>query len=293
MRKIILLIYQKITKVLSGHGLGKIYIFKFIHNFLKVHLRPKFAKIQGHKMFLDRRDFTIASHLLDSGVHELLGTEIVKREIKTGDVVLDIGANIGYYTLIFAGLVGENGRVFAFEPDPDNFILLNKNVKENKFENVVLINKAVSDNNGKTKLYLSEDNKGDHRIYDFGDSRKSITVETVCLDEFLKNYKDKIDFIKMDIQSAEGVALRGMINTIRKNENIKILTEFWPMGLNNFYFDSKKFLGLLEDCGFNLYEILKTGAVRTTKDGLLKKYPADRIKHTNLFCTKEAIRFRI
>lgn len=293
MRKIILSIYQKIIKALSGHRLGKIYIIKLIHNFSKVHLRPKFVKVQGHKMFLDRRDFTIASHLLDSGAHEPLGTEIVKREIKRGDVVLDIGANIGYYTLIFAKLVGEEGKIFAFEPDPDNFALLNKNIKENKFENVVLINKAVSDNNGKTKLYLSEDNKGDHRIYNSGDSRESITVETVCLDDFLKDYKDKIDFIKMDIQGAEGIALRGMVNTIKKNENIKILTEFWPRGLNNFYFDSRKFLGLLEDCGFNLYDILKTGAIRTTKDELLKKYPADRINHTNLFCIKEVSRVKI
>jgi len=285
--------YQRLAGFLSGFNLGKISSLKRLHEFLKAHLRPKFVKAQGYKFFIDRRDFTISSHLIENKIYEPIETELVKSQINKGDIIIDIGANIGYYTLIFAGLVGENGKVFAFEPDPDNFALLNKNVKENKFENVVLINKAVSDKNGKTKLYLSENNKGDHRIYDSGENRRSIMVDVVCLDDFLKDYKDKINFVKMDIQGAEGNALKGMAGIIKNNKKIKILTEFWPMGLNNFYFDSRKFLGLLEDCGFSLYNILEAGATRIIKDELLKKYPADRINHTNLFCIKEVSRFKI
>jgi FkbM family methyltransferase len=268
-------------------GWGEIPLLKRLHKFLKVHLRPKFVKAQGYKFFIDRIDFMVFSYLLEDKVYDLLETDLVKSQINKDDIVIDIGVNIGYYTLIFAGLVGESGRVFAFEPDPDNFVLLNRNVKENKFENVVLINKAVSDKNGKTRLYLSENNKGDHRIYDSGESRKSIMVETVCLDEFLKDYKDKINFVKMDIQGAEGNALKGMAGLIKNNKKIKILTEFWPTGLNNFYFDSKKFLEILEDCSFNFYDILKVGLIKITKDELLKKYPADKTNYANLFCIKD------
>ncbi|MDP2946932.1 MAG: FkbM family methyltransferase [Nanoarchaeota archaeon] len=279
-------VYQKFAGFLSSFNLGRIPPLKRLHKFLKIHLRPKFVKTQGYKVFIDRRDFKVSSYLLEDRVYESLETDLVKSQINKGDIVIDIGANIGYYTLIFAGLVGENGKVFAFEPDPDNFALLNKNVKENKFENVVLINKAVSDKNGKTMLYLSENNKGDHRIYDSGEKRKSIVVDVVYLDDFLKNHKDKINFVKIDIQGAEGNAIRGMVGLIKNNKKIKILTEFWPMGLNNFYFDSKKFLEILEDCGFSFYDILEVGLIRITKDELLKKYPADRVKHTNLFCVK-------
>jgi len=279
-------LYQKFAGFLSRFKLGKIPFLKRIHEFLKIHLRPKSVEAQGYKFFIDRRDFMISSYLLEEKIYEPMETELVKSQAKRGDVVIDLGANIGYYTLIFAGLVGKSGKVIAFEPDTDNFALLKKNIEENKFENVVLINKAVSDKNGKTKLYLSENNKGDHRIYDSGESRKSIMVETVCLDEFLKDYKDKINFIKMDIQGAEGNALKGMTSLIKNNKKIKILTEFWPMGLNNFDFNSKKFLEILEDCGFNFNEIHKTGLIEITKDELLIKYPANKTKHTNLLCLK-------
>jgi FkbM family methyltransferase len=279
-------VYQKFSGFLSNLGLKKIPLLKRLHKFLKVHLRPKSVRAQGYKFFIDRRDFKVSSYLLKNKVHEPLETDLVKNQINKGDVVIDVGANIGYYALIFAGLVGENGKVFAFEPDPDNFALLNKNVKENKFKNVVLINKAVSDKSGKTTLYLSENNKGDHRIYDSGEKRKSIVVNVVCLDDFLKDKKDKINFIKMDIQGAEGNAIKGMLGLIKNNNKIKILTEFWPMGLNNFNFSARNFLKIIEDCGFSFYDVLNAGLTKNTKDEILKKYPVNETKHTNLFCVK-------
>jgi FkbM family methyltransferase len=280
------IIYQKFAGFLSGLKLGKIPLSKQIHGFLKVHLRPKFVKVQGYKIFINRKDFKISSYLLENRTYESAETELVKNQINKGDIVVDMGANVGYYTLIFAGLVGKNGKVFAFEPDRDNFALLSKNVKENKFDNVILVNKAVSDKNGKTKLYLSEENKGDHRIYDSGENRDSVMVDVVCLNDFLNEYKHKIDFIKMDIQGAEGNAIKGMTNFIENNKKIKILTEFWPIGLSSFNFNPKEFLEILEDYGFNFYDIRREGTIKATKDEILKKYPADRIDHTNLFCIK-------
>ncbi len=87
--------------------------------------------------------------------------------IKPGQTVIDVGANIGYYnTLQFAKLVGPTvSRVYAFEPDPDNFALLRKNVAQNGYANVVCIQKAVSDQTSKLKLFRNSQNHGDHRIY--------------------------------------------------------------------------------------------------------------------------------
>ncbi|MDD3783490.1 MAG: FkbM family methyltransferase [Candidatus Portnoybacteria bacterium] len=279
-------IYQKFAGFLSGFKLGEIPFLRQLHGFLKVHLRPKFVKIGEYKFFINRNDFAVSSHLLGDKVYEPTETNIVRGQINKGDIVVDMGANIGYYTLIFAGLVGKSGKVFAFEPDRDNFALLSKNVKENKFDNVILINKAISDKNGQTKLYLSKDNKGDHRIYDSGENRDSVVVDVVCLDDFLGEYKHKINFIKMDIQGAEGNALKGMIDIIKNSKKIKILAEFWPMGLSNFNFNPKEFLEILEDYGFSFYNIQRAGTIKATKDEILKKYPADKIDHTNLFCIK-------
>jgi tRNA G37 N-methylase Trm5 len=126
--------------------------------------------VQGHKMYLDSKE---SLDLSIYGVYEEYETDLIKKEIDRGDVVLDLGANIGYYTLLFAKKVGDEGRVYAFEPDPTNFSLLKKNVEINGYRNVVLIQKAVSNKNGKLKLYLNEDNKGDHRFYNSHDGRKN------------------------------------------------------------------------------------------------------------------------
>ncbi len=108
-------------------------------------LKSNFAEVQGQKMFLDKKDVL---GLSINGVYEPLETKLVRKEVKKSDVVLDIGANIGYYTLILAKLVGKKGRVFAFEPDPTNFALLKKNISINGYKNVILVPKAVA---GKTR----------------------------------------------------------------------------------------------------------------------------------------------
>ncbi|MFQ5574888.1 MAG: FkbM family methyltransferase [Terriglobia bacterium] len=162
-------------------------------------------------MYLDSKD---SLRLSLNGIYEPLETELVQKEVVEGNVVLDLGAHIGYYTLIFARLVGSQGKVFAFEPGPDNFALLEKNVQVNRYRNVTLVQRAVSEAAGRVRLYLNEGNTADHRMYDSRDGRKHIEVETVRVDDYFAEYEGKIDFIKMDIQGAEGAALSGMVRLI-------------------------------------------------------------------------------
>lgn len=214
----------------------------------------------------------------------------MKKEIKKGNVVLDIGANIGYYTLIFAKLVGEEGRVYAFEPDPTNFALLKKNVEINGYKNVVLVQKAVSNNSGRIKLYLSKNNMGDHRIYDSGeDGRQHIEIEAIRLDDYFEHFEGRIDFIKMDIQGAEGGAIQGMYNLLNKNNNVKIVTEFWPIGLKRFGTDPEEFLRLLIKLGFKLYEVNEQDKEIKPVNipRLLEIYTPVKGNFTNLLCVKE------
>ena len=85
------------------------------------------------------------------------------REIlKPGMVVLDIGANIGYHTLISSKLVGNTGKIYSFEPEPHNFKLLLKNIEINEFKNIIPINKALSNNIGSTKLFLDTQSENIH-----------------------------------------------------------------------------------------------------------------------------------
>lgn len=275
-------LYRRIKPILAGYGIGKFYPVKFVLE----HLKSDVALVQGHKMFLDSKD---SLSLTLNGIYEEFETELVKKEIRRGDVVLDIGANIGYYTLLFAKLVGENGKVIAFEPDPTNFALLKRNVEINGYKNVVLVQKAVSNKSGKLKLYLSEDNKGDHRIYNSHDNRKFVEIEGIKLDDYFKDENRKINFVKMDIQGAEGGAVQGMFELLMKNRSMEIISEFWPIGLKRFGIEPIEYLKMLLSHGFKLYELnekeKKLDIVNITK--LLEVYTIENGNHTNLLCIRK------
>ncbi len=218
-------------------------------------LKPNCLTIENHKFYIDKWDTTVSQELLLSGKWEEYETELFKKSIKKGDVVIDIGAHIGYYTLIAARIVGDRGRVYAFEPDPKNFHLLKMNVEENGYKNVILVNKAVADTDGEMRLFLNAENTGDHRIYQSGDQRKSVNIEVITLDKFFKNKNKRIDLIKMDIQGAEVRALKGSQRIIKENDNLKILTEFWPRGLYLSGSSAQEYAKLLTKHKFYLYDI--------------------------------------
>jgi FkbM family methyltransferase len=285
MRKILLSIYGMVAKILSGHGIRKFYPVRAVKKFIISHLKPTFIKVNGHIMFLDPVD---SLNLSINGVYEPLETELFKKLIKKGDVVLDIGANIGYYTLIAAKLVGENGRVYAFEPDPDNFALLKKNIKINGYQNVILVQKAVSNKTGKLRLYLSDDSAAEHRIFDSRDGRRSIEIEAIRLDDYFKDYFGKIDLIKMDIEGAEWGAIQGMLNLLEKNKTLKIITEFWPSALERFGIEPEQYLKLLLEQGFKLYYINEQKKIleRANIAKLLEMYTSEKENSTNLLCIR-------
>ena len=140
MKKKIHAIYKKSFKIFIGTNIGRYGIVRKLCRFLSYNLKPDWVEIEGEKMYLDDVDSLCLSI---NGIHEKIITNLIKKEIHSGDVVLDIGAHIGYYTLQFANLVGSTGKVYAFEPEPKNFELLKKNVQINKHDNVVLIQKKI------------------------------------------------------------------------------------------------------------------------------------------------------
>jgi tRNA/tmRNA/rRNA uracil-C5-methylase (TrmA/RlmC/RlmD family) len=107
-------------------------------------LRPEFVEVHGCKLFLQPGKDVISDCLAQDKVWEPFETHIASTELNQGDVILDLAANIGYFTSLFSKLVGEQGKVFAFEPNPDNFALLQRNVEVNNCTNVTLIISADS-----------------------------------------------------------------------------------------------------------------------------------------------------
>jgi FkbM family methyltransferase len=274
-------------KAKLGLGISRIRPVKVILSKLSRFLYSHFSfNVQGQRMFLDPAD-TLS--LTAKGIYEPFETDFLRKEIKEGYIVLDIGANIGYYTLIAAKLVGKNGRVFAFEPDPTNFALLKRNVEVNGYRNVELVRKAVSNKTGKIKLYLGESDTADHRIYDSHDGRKSIEIEAIRLDDYFIDYLGKINFIKMDTQGSESGVIQGGVKLLKKNRNVKVVTEFWPIGLKRFGVNPEEYLKLLMQNGFKIYELNESKRKIESADilKLLEIYTPEKENYTNLLCVRE------
>jgi FkbM family methyltransferase len=176
---------------------------------------------------------------------------LLKTYIKKGETVLDIGANIGFYSKILSELVGEAGKVYSFEPDQLNFNCFLKNTKGVK--NIVPVNKAVADQTKTLKLYTSKELNVDHRTYKVDEYEKEINIDAVSIDDFVGN-KFKVDFIKMDIQGFELFALKGMQQTLINNPSVKLITELWPYGLEKAGTTFDDFFAFFKKNGLKIYK---------------------------------------
>ena len=209
------------------------------------------VEADGHLLYVEPHDRAVGARLRRRGVWAAAETALCKREIKPGMHVLDVGANIGYFTLLFARLVGPNGHVHAFEPEPRNFELLQRNIARNGYTNVTAVPKAVSRTSGSQRLYKSPNNLGDHRLAHGTAGRDSIDVSVIALDEFLQD-EARVDFIKLDIQGAECAAVQGARQLITRSAPLCLITEFWPAGMRAFGDDPEQYLQELSALGFSI-----------------------------------------
>jgi len=243
------------------------------------------------RLYLNPDDQVITPMMVETNAWEKTETAWFVNSLRYGDVVVDIGANVGYYTVLAGKRVGPTGKVYAFEPDPVAFALLKKNVALNGLTNVVVEPKAVSNEPGSIRLYLSEENKGDHRIYQpEGEERPSIEVEAVALDDYLSD-QPAPDFIKVDTQGAEVVIYQGMTGTLERAESIVMAIEYSPTHLAGFGVTGEALLDHIERTGFAMFDLGGVGIkleplVPISREELVKHFSPERWFFTNLFLVK-------
>jgi len=249
----------------------------------------------GHKLYQNVADVAIDfTGLSGYDVKDIGGRlkdgelELLVREIRPGTTVVDIGANVGFMTTLMAKLVGPSGKVIAFEPGPMSFTLLQANTMINGYKNVVLEKKAVSSKTGMETLYICPTGESDNQVSAAGDMtfkdevREAVPIETVRLDDYFPG-DAKIDFLKMDIQGGEYVALQGMQDLLRRNGGIRVMVEFAPyMPLWNGV-SPQKFLDLIRSMGFEIHDLADHTPKPVTDGALLETYAGAARRMTNLF----------
>lgn len=176
----------------------------------------------------------------------VLGNEYFTDEfvLSKNSIVFDIGAQIGVFSVFVSD---KAGKVFSFEPVPENFKLLKENIKLNRLQNVFAFNLAVSDKKSKQKIFLSKNNTGGHSVFGKGDF---IEAQTTTLQEITeKNAPEKIDLMKMDIEGAEYSIIFGLSEkTIQKIERIVMECHDLP-GFNR---NPAKMISFLKKKGFKV-----------------------------------------
>jgi len=229
----------------------------------------------GQKIFVDTRSVDIGTHLMLGGWWESNYATAFCNLLKPGDIMLDIGANHGFYSLIAAPRVAPGGHIYAFEPRKTFYDLIMASVSVNGLGDIVSVaNLALGDSDGDVTMAFDRYWSGGSHIEIGGrqgaDSHTPTALEResvkcVSLDNYLGGKLDKVDVIKMDIEGAEGLALKGMSKIIDRSRNLKMMMEFCPAMLAGFECDADFVVQFLESRGFMCWEIAVDGGLLPTR----------------------------
>lgn len=194
---------------------------------------------------------------------------LLKNIIHEGDSVLDIGANIGFYANLLSDFVGEKGKIYCFEPDSENFKHLLINTKRKK--NITLFNKAVSDKSDLLKVYKSKLLNVDHRTYPVNNYDTIEEVESVNIDELIRNkIIEKVDIIKIDIQGYELTAFKGMRQLLNEQSDLKIVAEYWPHGFMRAGSSAVELYDFFVEMGYGFFIISEDNIKKIDREFILK-----------------------
>ena len=210
-------------------------------------------EINGSKMRFDTTmDDGLCRFMTITDVREYYITETMKNELKKGDIVVDIGANVGYYALLESKIVGNEGKIYAIEPVPDTIGLLKDNIRLNNYRNIEIYQLAIGDKIGTASMYVSKW-RNRSQMKEVGIKSEIISHEiktpVLTLDDFLKD-KPFPTAVRMDVEGYEYNIIRGMKNILENDLPLKLFIEFhfrW-LGKEKCF----ELLSILKSAGFKI-----------------------------------------
>ncbi|MGF1479234.1 MAG: FkbM family methyltransferase [Cyanophyceae cyanobacterium] len=202
-----------------------------------------------------------------------------------GGNILDIGANIGYTSVVFSKAITSGFRVYAFEPDYQNSVSLRQIIKLNQQkERIIPIQAAVGETQGTIQLWHNQNHHADHRIAtkefkDLGrDLKKVSTVDLWSVDSFVFSKLDRarVKFIKIDVQGYEFPVCLGMKETLVANPDAVIALEYMPASVEELGFDPEKIIGFFQEREYFMYVLGKQGNLELAREQLVNKLVKQR-----------------
>jgi FkbM family methyltransferase len=219
---------------------------------------PRVAVRRGCRYELDLRNF-VQRNIYYLGYHETWETRFCEKAIKPGWVVADVGANIGYYTLIFSRLVEHGGRVYAFEPAEIAYATLLRNLALNDATRIKTHRVALADYQGSCSLTPAPGASLGLSRLTRKDEVGMESVPVTTLDAFIQEEGiDRLDLIKVDIEGAEKCFLTGAAQTLARLRPI-VMIEVNPAALSQFGSTPDEVLRILKGHGYSLYRPTWTG----------------------------------
>lgn len=246
-----------------------------------------FRTKEGIKMICDIEDERAAPiEILNFKNYEPNELKMMRKILKKDSILLDIGANIGWYCLNLAGNVSK-GHIFAFEPIPKTYKFLKKNIALNNIKNVKLYNFGLSDKNGEEIFYYDPKLSGAASLRKLHKNRKKIKIKCRLkkLDGFINKITPRIDFIKCDVEGAEIFVVKGGLKTIKKYLPILFL-EMLRKWSAKFNYHPNDIIKILKEIGYSCYYVKNNKLINIKKINektiATNFYFFHKIKHKNL-----------
>jgi FkbM family methyltransferase len=213
----------KLRERIIGDAYRPSWVSTTIHSFLnrlsseQYPVLPCGGALRGFRMKLEWARYRCFAY----GSWEPELTQLVSKTVKSGFTVVDVGAHIGYYTLLFSRLVGPTGHVVAFEPVPKNFEFLSENLRLNRCTNVEPVNRAVLDRREQLCIEMPKNDPLPVGVsFANSNNQGDVIVEAVSLDEYLLEQTKRVDFLKVDAEGAEDRVLDGARALIERDHPV-------------------------------------------------------------------------
>ncbi len=228
--------------------------------------------VDGRRYDVHPADFGVTFEIASTGDYEPASRAACQTALRTGGTFIDIGAHVGLFAVPASAAVGPTGTVVAFEPDPANRTLLQRNLDRHGCENATVVPAAVADRDGEMQLARSRFNTGDHRL---SEASGGLRVPVYQLDQWLARHGIEPDVIKMDVQGAEPLVLAGMTRTLGSDRPLQVLFEFTPALLKKGGTDPRSVLERFCHDGFDLFLIdeRRGHSVAATPESIMNACP--------------------